>query len=108
FPWLLISAITFFLPYGLLTAELGSTFTQEGGPYEWCKLAYGRLLASLAAMFYWIATPLWVGGFLSVEAIAAIKTFWLGSPDLLLGGSKITDALIEILFALIFIWATTW
>ncbi len=29
--WLLISAVTFLLPYGLLTAELGTTFTQEGG-----------------------------------------------------------------------------
>ncbi|HZU02059.1 MAG TPA: hypothetical protein VFA10_20470, partial [Ktedonobacteraceae bacterium] len=28
--WLIISAITFLFPYGLLTAELGSTFTQEG------------------------------------------------------------------------------
>src|ERR1051326_256073 len=37
--WLFFSAITFLLPYGLLTAELGSTFTKEGGVYEWCKLA---------------------------------------------------------------------
>ncbi len=28
--WLVISAITFLFPYALLTAELGSTFTQEG------------------------------------------------------------------------------
>ena len=41
--WLLFSALTFLIPYGLLTAELGSTFTQEGGLYEWCKLAGGRL-----------------------------------------------------------------
>jgi glutamate:GABA antiporter len=29
--WLVISAITFLVPYSLLTAELWSTFTQEGG-----------------------------------------------------------------------------
>ena len=29
FTWLVISGITFFLPYGLLVAELGSTFPQE-------------------------------------------------------------------------------
>jgi amino acid transporter len=34
FTWLVISGITFFLPYGLLVAELGSTFPQEGGVYE--------------------------------------------------------------------------
>src|ERR1051326_9380618 len=66
--WLLISAVTFFIPYGLLTAELGSTFTQEGGVYEWCKLAGGRFFASLAAMLYWISNPLWVGGTLAITA----------------------------------------
>ena len=71
--WLIIAAITFLLPYGLLTAELGSTFTQEGGMYEWCKLAGGRLFAAIGAMLYRISNPLWVGGSLAVGAIAAIK-----------------------------------
>jgi amino acid transporter len=106
--WLLISAVTFLLPYGLLTAELGSTFTQEGGVYEWCKLAGGRFFASLGAMLYWISNPLWVGGTLSVTAIAAIKTFWFLNPNYTFGGSKVTDAIVEMLIALIFIWGTTW
>ena len=63
--WLLISAVTFLIPYGLLTSELGSTFTQEGGVYEWVKLAFGRIPASFAAMLYWISNPLWVGGTLA-------------------------------------------
>jgi amino acid permease-like protein len=33
--WLLFLAIFFFLPYGLLAAELGSSFPFEGGPYIW-------------------------------------------------------------------------
>ena len=49
FTWLLLSAVTFFLPYGLLVAELGSTFPGEGGIYVWCKLAGGRLYAAFAA-----------------------------------------------------------
>ena len=62
FTWLVLSAVTFFLPYGLLVAELGSTFPQEGGIYEWCKLAGGRLYAAFAATFYWITVPLLIGG----------------------------------------------
>src|SRR5215470_7285143 len=85
--WLVFSAITFLLPYGLLTAELGSTFTQEGGVYEWCKLAGGRFYAALTAMLYWISNPLWVGGTLAITAIAAIKTFWFGASDYQFGGS---------------------
>ena len=106
--WLLISAVTFLIPYGLLTAELGSTFTQEGGVYEWCKLAGGRFFAALAAMLYWISNPLWVGGTLSVTAIAAIKTLWFGDPNYHFGGNVVADAIIEMIIALAFIWGTTW
>jgi glutamate:GABA antiporter len=33
FTWLIVMIIFFLIPYGLLTAELGSTFPEEGGPY---------------------------------------------------------------------------
>ncbi|HEY0752660.1 MAG TPA: APC family permease [Ktedonobacteraceae bacterium] len=108
FTWLIISAVTFLLPYGLLTAELGSTFTQEGGVYVWCKLAGGRFFAALGAILYWISNPLWVGGTLSVTAIGAIKVFWFKDPNYLFGGGTVTNALIEIVIALLFIWGVTW
>lgn len=106
--WLIISAFTFLLPYALLSAELGSTFTQEGGMYEWCKMAGGRIFASLGAMLYWISNPLWVGGSLSVAAIAAIKIFWFGDANYNFGGGVASNAIIEIIIALAFIWGTTW
>lgn len=106
--WTIIGAVAFLLPYGLLTAEIGSTFTQEGGMYEWCKLAGGRLFAALGAMLYWISNPLWVGGSLAVGAIAAIKLFWFGSLTYKFGGSTTTDAIVEMLIALVFIWGVTW
>ena len=106
--WLLISAVTFLIPYGLLTAELGSTFTQEGGAYEWVKLAFGRIPASLTAMLYWISNPLWVGGTLAVTAIAAIKVFWFQSSSYQFFGSQTGNAVTEIVIALIFIWGVTW
>lgn len=106
--WLVISAITFLFPYALLTAELGSTFTQEGGMYEWCKMAGGRFFGALAAMLYWVSNPLWLGGTLAVGAIAAIKTFWFGSLSYQFGGNAATDALVEIFIALVFVWGTIW
>ena len=106
--WLLISAVTFLIPYGLLTSELGSTFTQEGGVYEWVKLAFGRIPASFAAMLYWISNPLWVGGTLAVSAIAAIKVFWFQNGNYLFFGSQSGNAVTEIIIALIFIWGVTW
>src|SRR3954454_19211809 len=71
FAWLAILAVTFLLPYALVMAELGSAFPQEGGPYEWMKLAYGRFTASIGAILYWVTNPLWVGGSLCFLATAA-------------------------------------
>src|SRR3954447_21651518 len=50
FTWLVVLALLFVLPYAVVMAELGSAFTQEGGPYEWVKLAFGRLNGALAAV----------------------------------------------------------
>jgi glutamate:GABA antiporter len=105
--WLVISAVTFFLPYGLLVAELGSTFPQEGGIYEWCKVAGGRLYAAFAAMFYWITVPLLMGGSFAVGMIAALKIFWFGSATYLFGGRLVTDVLVELAIAFVFIWGIT-
>ena len=71
FFWLLLLAVAFVLPYALVMAEVGSAFTQEGGPYEWTKLAFGRLQAGVAAVLYWVTNPLWVGGSLAFIATQA-------------------------------------
>jgi len=107
FTWLVLSAVTFFLPYGLLVAELGSTFPKEGGIYEWCKLAGGRLYAAFAATFYWITVPLLIGGSGAVIMIAALKIFWFGNANFLFGSDVVTDVLVELVLALLFIWGIT-
>jgi amino acid transporter len=71
FTWLMLLAIVFVLSYALLMAEVGSAFTQEGGPYEWTKLAFGRLQGAIAAVLYWVTNPLWVGGSLAFIATEA-------------------------------------
>ena len=76
FTWLAFLGLFFFIPYGLLTAELGSTFTDEGGPYTWSRMAFGRLVGALVSVLYWLSNPVWVGGTLCVTAVAAIDTFF--------------------------------
>jgi amino acid transporter len=65
FLWLLLTAVLFVAPYMLLMAEVGSAFTQEGGPYEWVKMAFGRFQGGISAILYWVTNPLWVGGSLA-------------------------------------------
>jgi len=76
FTWLIILALGFFIPSALLFAELGTAFPEEGGPYLWARLAFGRLAASINNFFYWITNPVWFGGTLTVVAITAIETFF--------------------------------
>jgi len=80
FTWLIVLAILFVAPYMLLMSEVGSAFTQEGGPYEWMKLAWGRFAAGIGAVLYWVTNPLWVGGslaFISTDAWRA-QVFGIG------------------------------
>src|SRR5262245_66504926 len=57
FTWLIFLGVVFFLPYVLSVAELGSAFPQEGGPYVWSRLAFGRPLAAVNSVIYWISNP---------------------------------------------------
>ncbi len=95
FTWLIVLAIVFVLPYALLMAEVGSAFTQEGGPYEWVKLAFGRFQGAIAAVLYWVTNPLWVGGslaFIATDAWSA-NIFHIGA-----GGAG------DYIFKFLFIW----
>ncbi|HET7668213.1 MAG TPA: APC family permease [Mycobacterium sp.] len=75
FTWLVVLALLWMVPYGLITAELGSAFPAEGGLYEWVKRAFGRLAGALAAIMYWSINPLWIGGSLAFISTEAWSTY---------------------------------
>ena len=75
FFWVLAMAVLFLLPYALIMAEIGTAFPLEGGPYEWMKLAFGRPLAAVGAVLYWVTNPFWVGGTLCFLASGAFSTY---------------------------------
>ena len=95
--WLAISLVLFLIPYGMLTAELGSAFPVEGGPYEWARMAFGRPAGAVTAVLYWLANPIWIGGTLSATTIATLNDFVLSKP---LGTAG------EIVVGLVFTWVT--
>jgi glutamate:GABA antiporter len=59
FTWWAITMALFFIPYGLMTAELGAAWPAEGGLYVWVREAMGPRWGSLAAWFYWINNAYW-------------------------------------------------
>jgi len=59
FSWWIITMTVFFIPYGLITAELGSAWPGEGGVYIWVREAFGPRWGSTAAWLYWINNATW-------------------------------------------------
>lgn len=95
--WLVISLVAFLVPYGMLTAELGSAFPVEGGPYEWARMAFGRPAGAVTSILYWLSNPIWLGGTLTATTIATLNSLVLAKP---LGTAG------EIVVSLVFIWVT--
>lgn len=90
----IISAIIFFIPYGLLSAELGSTYPDDGGIVSWVGRAFGEFPSVLVGWMYWVNVAFWMpavftafSGWLSlalfpemsiiVQAIIAVAMCWV-------------------------------
>ena len=93
--WWIITLLLFFIPYGLITAELGTTYPEEGGLYVWIKHAFGEKWAARTTWLYWINVALWMP---SVYIAFAGIFSQLFAPDLSLWG--------QILIGVIATWVT--
>jgi glutamate:GABA antiporter len=99
FSWLVVLALVFFIPQALLFAELGTAFPEQGGPYLWARLAFGRLVGAVNNFLYWITNPVWFGGTLAVLSITTYETIFNNGNPLPAWGFY--------LFGVVFIWIGT-
>jgi glutamate:GABA antiporter len=95
--WWIITLVLFFIPYGLMTAELGSTYPEEGGIYIWIKHAFGQKWAARSTWYYWINVALWMP---SVYILFAAMFAQLFMPDLSMWW--------QIAIGVIMTWITVW
>jgi glutamate:GABA antiporter len=93
--WLAVVAALFFVPAGLVIAELGTAFPNQGGPYVWTRLAFGRYAGSLVALVYFLETPVWVGGSAAITAVAVVDRLIVP-----------VEGAWRVAVALAFVWAT--
>src|SRR5712664_461319 len=96
FTWMMIFAVVFFVPQALLFAELGAAFPQEGGPYYWTRLAFGRLAGAVNNLLYLVTNPGWIGGALAISAIGAVEVFF--------NHGSAVPAVVFYVVALAFVW----
>jgi amino acid transporter len=97
FTWTLVLAIFFLIPYGLIFAETGAAFTEEGGAYTWVRDAFGRPAGAIASLLSWVTQPIWVGGSIVFLATGA----WNTNLSHIEEGSFADYA-----FKLVFVWVT--
>ncbi|MDX9865673.1 MAG: amino acid permease [Anaerolineaceae bacterium] len=95
--WWLITLVLFFIPYGLITAELGTAYPDQGGLYIWVKKAFGEKWAARTTWLYWINVALWMP---AVYVLFAGMFAQLFAPDLGLWG--------QILIGVVMTWVTVW
>lgn len=93
--WWVLTLLLFFIPYGLITAELGSTYPEEGGIYAWVRRAFGPRWASRTAWLWWVNVAFWMP---SVYILFAGIVAELVAPDMSLA--------IKIAITLVLTWLT--
>ncbi len=96
--WTIAIIIAFFVPYGLVTSELGSTYPDAGGIYSWVVRAFGKRWGTRVSWWYWLNTALWVpsvylmfSGTLSAMFFDGKLSFW-----------------VQVAIALVLIWVNYW
>ena len=60
FFWWIFLILTFLLPYGLIVAELGTTYDGEGGIYDWVRDGLGDKWGARMSFYYWVNYPFWI------------------------------------------------
>ena len=72
-----IFTLIYFLPVGLVAAELGVGWPGEGGVYRWVKEALGERMAFLAIWCQWLQILIW---YPTVLSVCAVSTAYLFDP----------------------------
>lgn len=80
--WMAVLAIVFLIPAAMVFAELSSTFTFQGGPYMWIRLAFGHLAGSISSVISWLKSPIWLGGILTIVVITAAESFFMAGDQM--------------------------
>lgn len=57
--WWVLLGIVFFVPYGLISAELGTTYPEQGGIYAWVRDSFGARWGTRVTWLYWLNNVLW-------------------------------------------------
>lgn len=76
----LLAGILFLIPCAFVSAELASTWPQEGGLYVWIRQAFGQKTGFMAAWLLWVYNMVW---FPTIVAFICMTAGAVIFPDLM-------------------------
>ncbi len=96
--YILFATVIFLLPAAMVSAELGSAFSQDsGGVYTWVKAAFGPRWGFTAIWLQWIQNVVW---YPTVLAFAASSLAYVFMNDALASNGYFVGAVIMIVYGL--------
>lgn len=98
--WYVLSAILFLIPFSLVCAELGSTYTKSGGLFRWCAEAFGARWGWAAMYLEWMTVVIWFPSVLMFGAVSLAYVFWPETFDQHLASN--------VIYTLIIVLAVYW
>lgn len=93
--WWTILGVLFFIPFSMISAELGCAFPDQGGIYAWVNRAYGKVWAARITWSYWVNVAVWLPAIYILFAGMFAQVFM---PELSLFG--------QIIIGIVLIWFT--
>lgn len=96
--WTVAIIIAFFIPYGLVTSELGSTYPDAGGIYSWVVRAFGKRWGTRVSWWYWLNVALWV---------PSVYLMFAGTVSSMFFGGEL-NFWVQVAIAVVLIWINYW
>jgi amino acid transporter len=62
--WWVLLGFLYMIPYGMISAELGTTFPEQGGIYAWIRDTFGKRWSTRLSWLYWLNNVLWISSVL--------------------------------------------
>ena len=93
--WWLLLGVVFFIPFSMISAELGCAFPDQGGIYAWVKRAFGERWAARITWSYWVNVAVWAPSIFILFSGVFAQIFW---PEMGMG--------MQITLGLVLTWLT--
>lgn len=95
----LFAALIFFVPAGLVSADLATMFDTKSGIYRWVKEALGQRMGLVAIWLQWIENVVWYPAILS---FASASLVYMLSPQLAENPMMLSISILTVF------WTLTW